>query len=46
MAEALFRAIGKTLRAFDEGIIGAEDGLDHIDDLTNNNEIIELSDDE
>ena len=46
MAEALYRTIGKTLKAFDEGLIGAEDSLDSLDELTNGEEIIELSDDE
>ena len=33
MAEALYRNIAKTLKAFDEGVIGAEDDLTDLDEI-------------
>ncbi|RAR08341.1 S-adenosyl-L-methionine-dependent methyltransferase [Stemphylium lycopersici] len=33
MAEALYRNIAKTLKAFDDGIIGAEDDLSNLDEV-------------
>jgi DNA (cytosine-5)-methyltransferase 1 len=46
MAEALYRTISKTLKAFDKGIIEAEDDLDDLDELFRDNDIVDLLSDE
>ncbi|USP81261.1 c-5 cytosine methyltransferase [Curvularia clavata] len=47
VAEQIYRTIAKTLEAFDEGVIGAEDDLDNLDELINrHDEIVEISDDD